>query len=52
MTYKDLRTALEKHEQECLQRFVDVEKKIDRLDTKLWALAVLIVIASGLEQLL
>ena len=52
MTNKSLREALEKHEQECLQRFSDVERKIDRLDSKLWGLAVLIIIASGLEQLL
>jgi hypothetical protein len=52
MRNKELQTALEKHEQECLKRFVDVEHKIDRLDTKLWGLAILIIIASGLEQLL
>ena len=52
MTTKDLISALEKHELECSQRFADVERKIDRLDSKLWGLAVLIIIASGLEQLL
>jgi phosphate uptake regulator len=52
MTNKSLREALEKHELECSQRFADVERKIDRLDTKLWGLAILIIIASGLEQLI
>ena len=52
MRNKELQTALEKHEQECSKRFADVEHKIDRLDTKLWGLAILIIIASGLEQLL
>ena len=44
--------AFTKHEKECSRRFADVEKKIDRLDQKLWGLAILIIIASGLEQLL
>ena len=52
MRNKDLQIALEKHEGECSKRFADVEKKIDRLDSKLWGLAILIIIASGLEQLL
>ena len=51
MTNKSVREALAKHEQECAERFADVERKIDGLDTKLWGLAVLIIIASGLEQL-
>tara|TARA_R110002020_G_scaffold48382_1_gene137963 strand:+ start:327 stop:485 length:159 start_codon:yes stop_codon:yes gene_type:complete len=52
MRTKDLQDALQKHEEECSKRFADVERKIDRLDTKLWGLAILIIIASGLEQLL
>jgi phosphate uptake regulator len=52
MTNKSVREALTKHEKECAERFAYVEQKIDRLDTKLWGLAVLIIIASGLEQLL
>lgn len=43
---------LEKHEKDCSDRYARVEKSLDRLDVRIWAVIVLIVVASGLEQLL
>ena len=52
MKSDEVLALLQKHEQECSQRFADVEQKIDRLDNKLWGIVALIILASGLEQLL
>ena len=34
---------LEKHEAECNRRYEKIEKTLDRIDYKLWGLAVLII---------
>ena len=34
---------LEKHEEECNRRYAKIEKSLDRLDYKLWGLAILIL---------
>ena len=52
MNSDDVLKLLEKHEKDCLERYAKVEKVLDKLDMRLWGIVVLIVIASGLEQLL
>jgi hypothetical protein len=52
MNSNDVLKLLEKHEKDCLERYAKVEKALERLDLRLWGIVVLIVIASGLEQLL
>ena len=52
MDSDDVLKMLEKHEQDCHVRYAKVEKALDRLDIKLWGIVVIIIIASGLEQLL
>jgi len=52
MDSDDVLKLLEKHEKECHVRYAKVEKALERLDTKLWGIVVIIIIASGLEQLL
>ena len=52
MNSDDILKLLERHEKECHIRYSNIEKSLDKLDVRLWAIVVLIVIASGLEQLL
>ena len=52
MNNNDMLKLLEKHEKDCSDRYSRVEKSLDRLDVRIWAVIVLIVVASGLEQLL
>lgn len=42
---------LEKHEKECSDRYSDIQKQLDRLDYKMWGLAVLIVSAAFIEKI-
>ena len=43
---------LEKHEAECSQRYGDIQDKLKSLDSRMWGIMVLIVVAAGLEQLI
>jgi len=43
---------LEKHESECNRRYEKIEKSLDKLDVKVWGLAVLIVITPFLHKLM
>ena len=52
MNSNDVLKLLEKHEKECTQRFSKVERSLEKLDLRLWGVIVLIIVASGLEQLL
>tara|TARA_R110000765_G_scaffold337980_3_gene428223 strand:+ start:936 stop:1094 length:159 start_codon:yes stop_codon:yes gene_type:complete len=52
MNNNDILKLLEKHEKDCSDRYQRVEKSLDKLDVRIWAVIVLIVVASGLEQLL
>ena len=51
MKTTDILKLLEKHEEECNRRYAKIEKTLDKLDMRMWGLAVLIVIASGVERL-
>tara|TARA_R100000664_G_C2755564_1_gene143301 strand:- start:2687 stop:2845 length:159 start_codon:yes stop_codon:yes gene_type:complete len=51
MKTSDILKLLEKHEEECNRRYAKIEKTLDKLDMRMWGLAVLIVIASGVERL-
>jgi len=42
---------LEKHERECNERYAGIQKQLDRLDVKMWGLAVLIISATFVEKL-
>jgi hypothetical protein len=52
METEDVLKLLEKHEHQCNLRYEKIEKALDRFDAKLWGIAIIIIIASGLEQLL
>tara|TARA_R110002153_G_scaffold93884_3_gene226762 strand:- start:378 stop:554 length:177 start_codon:yes stop_codon:yes gene_type:complete len=52
MNSNDVLKLLEKHEKECLARYSKVERSLEKLDLRLWGVIVLIIVASGLEQLL
>jgi|TARA_R100001163_G_scaffold65737_2_gene64382 hypothetical protein len=52
MNSDDVLKLLEKHEKECHLRYSKIEKSLEKLDVRLWAIVVLIIIASGFEQLL
>ena len=51
MNSNDVLKLLEKHEKECTERFSKVERSLEKLDLRLWGIIILIVIASGFEQL-
>ena len=50
MTSKELLKLLEKHESECNRRYEKIEKSLDKLDVKVWGLAVLIVVTPFLHK--
>ena len=52
MTSKELLKLLEKHEQVCNARFDGINAKLNKLDNRLWIIVTLIIVASGLEQLI
>ena len=52
MTGKDILKLLEKHEESCDKRYGEINDKLKRLDDRLWMIVTLIVVASGLEQLI
>ena len=52
MTSKELLKMLEKHEEVCNARFDGINQKLNKLDNRLWMIVSLIIVASGLEQLL
>ena len=52
MKSDDVLKLLERHEKECHIRYSKIEKSLEKLDVRLWAIVVLIIIASGFEQLL
>ena len=41
MRANDVLKLLEKHESECNRRYEKIEKSLDKLDVKVWGLAVL-----------
>jgi|TARA_R100000329_G_scaffold726_1_gene1393 hypothetical protein len=52
MKVNDVLKLLEKHESECNRRYEKIEKTLDKLDVKVWGLAVLIVITPFLHKLI
>ena len=52
MRANDVLKLLEKHESECNRRDEKIEKSLDKLDVKVWGLAVLIVITPFLHKLI
>jgi len=52
MKTEEVLKLLEKHEHQCNVRYDKIEKSLDRFDTKLWGIFIIIIVASGLEQLL
>ena len=43
---------LEKHEEVCNARFDGINQKLNKQDNRLWMIVSLIIVASGLEQLI
>ena len=43
MKVAEVLERLEKHEEECVKRYTDIQKQLDKFDTLLWGIAVLIV---------
>ena len=52
MKAEEVLRLLEKHEADCSQRYSDIQDKLKSLDTRMWGIMVLIVLAAGLEQLI
>ena len=52
MTPEDVLRQLEKHEASCDQRYFEIQDKLKSLDNRLWGIAVLIILAAGLEHLI
>ncbi len=43
MKVAEVLERLEKHEEECVKRYTDIQKQLDKFDTRLWGIALLIV---------
>ena len=52
MKAEEVLKLLEKHEETCKQRYEDIHSKLNKLDNRLWTIVSLIIVASGLEQLI
>jgi len=51
MKVEEVLKLLEKHEEECTRRYADIQKQLDRLDMRLWGIAVLIVAAAVAQRM-
>ena len=51
MKADDVLKLLEKHEEECNRRYAEIQKQLDRLDVRLWGIAVLIIAAAIAQRL-
>jgi len=49
---EDLLKLLEKHESECNERYKKIDKQLDKLDMRLWGIAVLIIATAVAGRLL
>lgn len=47
----DVLKLLEKHEEECNRRYADIQRQLDKLDIRLWGIAVLIVAAAIAQRM-
>ena len=52
MKAEEVLKLLEKHEEECNRRYADIQSTLNKLDTRLWGLAVLIIAAAAVPRLL
>lgn len=52
MKAEEVLKLLEKHEEECNRRYADIQLTLNKLDTRLWGLAVLIIAAAAVPRLL
>ena len=52
MTPEEVLKQLEKHEASCDKRYEAIQTHLVRLDNRLWAIVILIVVAAGLEHLI
>ena len=50
MKTADLLKRIEKHEKSCEKRYEQLQKQLDRLDLKIWGLAVLIIFAPFIDR--
>lgn len=51
MKIADVLKRIEKHEESCDKRYEQIQKQLDRLDAKVWGLAVLIIFAPLVHKL-
>ena len=51
MKPEDVLKLLEKHEEECNRRYAEIQKQLDRLDVRLWGIAVLIIAAAIAQRM-
>tara|TARA_R110002153_G_scaffold34423_2_gene103004 strand:+ start:2904 stop:3284 length:381 start_codon:yes stop_codon:yes gene_type:complete len=47
----DVLKLLEKHEEECNRRYADIQRQLDKLDLRLWGIAVLIIAAAIAQRM-
>lgn len=52
MKAEEVLKLLEKHEESCDKRYEQIQKQLDRLDIKVWGLAVLIIFAPLVHKVL
>lgn len=52
MKAEEVLRLLEKHEEECNRRYADIQLALDKLDKRMWGLAVLIIAAAAIPRLL
>ena len=51
MKAEDVLKLLEKHEEECNRRYSEIQKQLDKLDMRLWGIAVLIIAAAVAQRM-
>ena len=51
MKAEEVLKLLEKHEEECNRRYADIQKQLDKLDVRLWGIAVLIIAAAIAQRM-
>ena len=51
MKADDVLKLLEKHEADCSKRYAQIQKQLDKLDMRLWGIAVLIIAAAAIPRL-
>ena len=52
MDTNDILKLLEKHEAECNERYKKIDKQLDKLDMRLWGIALLIIATAIAGKLL